>query len=379
MPDGVLESLVANPPASLGDVVGLAAGDPTFPISDWKVERLSDQGIRSPDGLLLFSGEGGAEPNARHWSVVVKVIDNEDADPVPQDHLWYWKREVLAFESGLLNDLPAGLSAPSCYRIETHDGSVWIWMEHVADGSPKVWGTDEFRRAAYASGRFGGAYLNGRSLPDESWLVSDHARGWVGEEAPESAWSNALVQRFFPAPLHERVRRLWDDREVVFDWLQRLPQTFAHGDYHRRNLMIRRLADGTDGVVAVDWAWCGTAPVGGDLGMLLGMSANFGDIEPEALPEMERRVCDAYLVGLRESGWSGDSGLARLGYTAWLAAYAGMTAPALTAFWTADARRSGCERQFGAPEHAARRWASICEFALDRSDEARGLAERLLP
>ena len=276
------------------------------------------------------------------------------------------------------NDLPGGISAPRCYRIETHEDAAWIWMEHVADAAPRSWGPDEFVRAAYASGRFGGAYLNGRPLPDERWLVRDHARGWVGGESPEAACSDAFVQRQFPAPLRQRVMRLWDDRELVFDWLQRLPQTFAHGDYHRRNLMIRRLADGIDGVVAVDWAWCGRAPIGGDLGMLLGMSATLGDLETDALAELERPVCDAYLAGLREAGWSGDSVLARLGYTAWLAMYAGVTAPGLTAFWTADDMLSACERQFGSPEDAARRWATICEFALDRSDEARELAERLL-
>jgi aminoglycoside phosphotransferase (APT) family kinase protein len=175
------------------------------------------------------------------------------------------------------------------------------------------------------------------------------------------------------------VQRLWDDRERVFDWLQRLPQTFAHGDYHRRNLIIRRLPGGIERVVAVDWAWCGIAPVGGDLGMLLGMSANLGDIEPAALPGLERPVCDAYLAGLRDSGWNGDGALARLGYAAWLAVYAGVTAPGLTAFWTSHDRLSACESHFGPPEQAARRWAAICEFALDRGDEARDLAERHLP
>jgi hypothetical protein len=378
MPDGLLESLAANPPPSLGDVVRLALGDPTFALSSWTVERLSDHGIRNPDGLLLFSGAGGDERTGRPWSVVLKIIDSEDADQLPQDHLWYWKREVLAFESGLLDNLPAGVSAPRCYCIETRDDAAWIWMEHVADAGPRSWGTDEFVGAAYAAGRFGGAYLCGRPLPHESWLARDHARGWVEGGSPEPAWLSPLVQRCFPVPLRERVMRLWDDRERVFDWLQRVPQTFAHGDFHRRNLIIRGRAGVANEIVAVDWAWCGTAPVGGDLGMLLGMSATLGDIEPDTIAELERPVCDAYLAGLREAGWNGDSGLARLGYTAWLAMYAGVTAPGLTAFWTADDMLPVCERQFGPPEDAARRWATVCAFALDRSEEARGLAERLL-
>jgi aminoglycoside phosphotransferase (APT) family kinase protein len=173
--------------------------------------------------------------------------------------------------------------------------------------------------------------------------------------------------------------QLWADRERVFDWMQRLPQTFAHGDYHRRNLIVRRSTDGNDGIVAVDWAWSGRGPIGGDLGMLLGMSAILGEIAPEGLAELEQPVCGAYLAGLREAGWNGDPALARLGYLAWIAIYAGVTAPGLTAFWTADDMFAACERQFGPPEEAARRWAAICTFALDRSDEARALARYLLP
>ena len=378
MADRLLEDLAANPPASLAAVVARATGDPTVAISDLRVQRLSDQGIRNPDGLLLFSGGGGDAREPRRWSVVGKMIDNEDAEGLPQDHLWYWKREVLAMQTGLLDDLPAGIAAPRCFGVDTYADRVWIWMEHVADESPRTWTTDEFTLAASASGSFGGAYLSGRPVPDHSWLARDHARGWVGKGGPAATLDNAFVQQLFTRRVLQRVMRLWDDRELVFDWLNRLPQTFAHGDYHRRNLMISRLPDGTRQVVAVDWAWCGPAPVGGDLGMLLGMSANLGDIDPGDLTTMEPVVYDAYLAGLRAAGWRGHSALVRLGYTAWLAMFAGVTAPGLTAFWTAGDRVAACERLFGPPEDAARRWATICEFALDRADEARALGERLL-
>ncbi len=67
--------------------------------------------------------------------------------------------------------------------------------------------------------------------------------------------------------------------------LERLPQTFAHFDSQRRNLMIRARSDGEDELVAVDWARCGLRPVG-------------AQFDEAAFP--------AYLAGLRAAGWTGS-------------------------------------------------------------------------
>jgi hypothetical protein len=375
---GALASTAAKPPAALADVVRRALGTERGVLQDWRVEQLSERGVRNPDGLRLFSGQMRDGQRPRSWSVVAKILHNEDAEGLPQDHLWYWKREVLAFESTLLSDLPPGIAAPRCYRIEPHDDDVWIWMEHIADAAPRVWASTEYVRAADSAGRFAGAYLTGRDLPDERWLVRDHARGWAGDADPDQAWTNTFVRRSFPAPLRRHLTRLWEQRERWFGWLQQLPQTFAHGDYHRRNLMIPPASGRVNGVTAIDWAFCGIAPVGGDLGMLLGMGAVLRDIDPAALRDLEPSVWDAYLGGLRDAGWTGDGALARLGYASWLVVYAAMTAPWLTAFWTDESRRAECERQFGPPAQAASHWAAVAEFALDRADEARALARRLL-
>src|SRR3989442_799870 len=44
-----------------------------------------------------------------------------------------WDREGEAYASGLLETLPRGLAAPRCFGVERREGTLWIWLEHVAD------------------------------------------------------------------------------------------------------------------------------------------------------------------------------------------------------------------------------------------------------
>lgn len=82
----------------------------------------------------------------------------------------------------------------------------------------------------------------------------------------------------------------------------------------------------------------------------------------------------AYVDGLRAGGWQGDAGLARLGYTAWIALHWGMAVPADADFRFSEPMQPHAVRQFGRPiDELAAAWATLCDFALDRGDEARRL------
>ena len=86
-----------------------------FIITSWQVDRLSDKGIANPDGLFHFSGKGydpAHRENKRDWTVVLKVL-RAPAEEVDITNVWYWKREFLAFQAGLLHDLPSGDKSPS--------------------------------------------------------------------------------------------------------------------------------------------------------------------------------------------------------------------------------------------------------------------------
>ena len=98
MADDMLAKLMAIDPEILTDVVRQDRRSPTFEITTWSVKRLSDKGIRNPDGLWLFSGEGKDGEGSQPWSMVLKILEREEEES-PLDNPWYWKRELLLVQS----------------------------------------------------------------------------------------------------------------------------------------------------------------------------------------------------------------------------------------------------------------------------------------
>ena len=101
-----------------------ALGNQDVRIHDWELQPLKgglefDSSIYRLQGLAMAGGE------ARNWSLILKVIRPEKQFDDSRGYR-YWKREALAYQSGLLQELPCGVTAPRCYDInENTDGSVW--------------------------------------------------------------------------------------------------------------------------------------------------------------------------------------------------------------------------------------------------------------
>ncbi len=59
----------------------------------------------------------------RPWSIVLKAVHAplNHADPA---HWNYHRREILAYQNGLLANLPGGLGAPRCLGITEHPEAV---------------------------------------------------------------------------------------------------------------------------------------------------------------------------------------------------------------------------------------------------------------
>lgn len=379
-PANLIETLQNTMPAMLPEAVRQDQRSPDFEISSWTVQKLSDQGILNPDGLWLFRGEGRDSSASEPWSIVLKVVDEPDAE-LEISNIWNGKREVFAMQSGMLANLPPNtILAPRCYGVEERDGCHWIWMEYIHDHSSRRWTSDEFSLAARQFGRFNGAYATGTPLPDVRWLCKNAVRDWTNSFPPTdpSIWENDAVAQAFPGVQQERVMRLWDERDRFFDAIDRLPRTFLHGDTQRRNLFIRMRDDKQQEVVAVDWQLCGIGALGDDLFVLIGSSALLFEIELSDIPLIEAAAFTAYLTGLREAGWSGEAELIRLAYCAVFGVWFGLSTPSLTAVWT-NRLQEQISSVFGCtPEQLAARWKGLCEYALDRADEARQLMTRLL-
>jgi hypothetical protein len=333
--------------ARLAPIVRRALASPSFEIGQWDVRLLSKDGMVNPEGLFLFSGDGHDERGRRHWSVVLKALRSRLPEP-DLAHPWHWKREYWAMESGLLDRLPGPLVPPRCYGVELQPDGAWIWMEQIVDSSPRRWGLGEFAFAAEQLGLTTGAWLASGATLDYPWLSRGLERFWSEGWAPnDEVWANEVVSRAWPGELRERLMVVWAERERLNAALERLPQTFAHFDSQRRNLMIRARPDGGDELVAVDWAWCGMGAVGADLAILIGNSMILFEADPAAGAELEAAAFPAYLAGLRTAGWDGSSDDVRLAYAASSALFCGVTAPRFVSSLARPEQAGWVEENFG--------------------------------
>ena len=368
MPSTNLSALQTLDPEFLSGVVCKSTQHADLKVTDFTVEVLSDKGVTSRDGLFLLQGHASSGATTQSWALVLKILSKPATEQDPGD-LWYWKREYEAYHSGLLTTLAGGLRTPHVYALTARGEQVWMWMEHIQETTGGVWTLDEYAHAARQLGQLNGASLTGPPLPDTPWLLRDLARQWSAMLGPGPAWEHPVVQAAFPAELRARVLRCWEERDLFLSALQALPQVFSHFDFHRRNLLMC-----DEEVVALDWAWCGIGPVGGDLMSLVGSTCMLGEWKVSRIEQLEEAVFEAYVQGLRDVGWGDDARLARLGYTAWMPLQFGVVTPTLAGFWASEERQTQAAQLFGGtPGELATRWAALCEFSLERAEEARTL------
>jgi hypothetical protein len=375
-----LQTLGALDSVRLTEIVRRAQASPNFEIGSWNVRLLSNDGMINPDGLFLFSGDGHDERGRRPWSVVLKALQSDTPEPNPSD-AWHWKREYWVMESGLLDRLPGPLAPPGCYGVEEQPDGAWIWMEHILDSSLRRWGTDEFVFAAEQLGRTTGAWLSSGTQLDYPWLSQGLAHTWSEGFAPdEEVWANEYVKQAWSISMRERLMAVWDERARLNAALQRLPQTFAHFDSQRRNLMIRAHPNGEEELVAVDWAWCGMGPVGADAAILIGNSMILYEADPKMGAQLDEAVFQAYLAGLRAADWTGNIDEVRLAYAATNALFCGVTAPHIVSFATHPERIAWTKQNFGVDvsdciQHSVRMGA----FGVELGEEALRLMNRYFP
>ena len=377
---GIRERLVDMASRRLRELVPEALGEPRAVLGEWEAVPLKGHfgALELARSVLKIRGVARVGAAERPWSLVLKVL-GPAAGPDDPTHIGYWKREMLLYSSGLLDDLPAGLRAPRCYGCdEPVDGVVWIWLEHVREEGERAWPLARWALAARHLGRFNGAYLAGRPLPRAIWLGERRLRtslegqhSLVAQIA--TAPDNPEVRRWWPPQVVAAILRLWEERDAFCDALERLTQTFCHGDAIRRNLLARR--DGPEETVGIDWEFAGHYAVGEEVGQTLSVASAFYDMEPSDLPALDEALFASYLAGLRDVGWRGAPLQVRFAY----AAHAALR----NAFNTVGASvpddgGAAAQQKYGRTwEELAERRAAIRPFLLERADEARRLMEAL--
>jgi hypothetical protein len=369
--------LEAIDPAVLQEVVRRDRRDPDFRIGDWAAEPVGQKGFADSEALFRIYGNGSGESTGASWSVVLKILHASERELDPREP-YYWRRELLLAQSGLLENLPGPLLAARMYDAADYGATAWVWMQYLVDSAPERWSLEQFIFAARQLGRFSAPYLTGLGIPDYFWLVTEHCRRFSTGRTPMAYLEDPLVRQTMPESLRRRLVAFWPERERLFGALACLPQVFSQGDYQRRNLFIRRRTDGADELVAVDWAMCGRRAIGEDLWDLVPGGVLLCDWEFDAIAELEKAAFEAYLAGLSDAGYAADPEMARLGYVASTALCIGAVVPLGIAIFGQDEMRETDLRKFGRPpEELVRLFVALEEYALDRSDEARRLMARL--
>lgn len=362
----------------------------TLDIIDWTCDPIkggfADRTVGGA-GTYRFSGQAKIQDEIVLWAFILKVLgkssDFGSDDPTDWN---YWKREILAYQSGLLSNLPGGLSVPRCFGVKEHPGNqFWIWLEEIPETSEADnWSMARYELAARHLGQFNGAYLMGHPMPNHSWLTEGRVRNWLKIGEPQlrdlpGLTDHLVVRRWFTGNSLERTMNLWSKREQLLQQLDRLPRSLCHHDAFRRNLLTKPGLNGGEQTVGIDWQIVGTGAIGEEIAPLVAVSLQFFEVDMEQAATLEATVFEGYVAGLRDTGWSGDTRLARFGFGASAALFVGVGGAGL---WLSgmliDDNAAAMEKVLGQPlDVILERFAALQRYLLDLGDEALALAEVL--
>lgn len=306
--DGSTHSLPVDD-AVLRRVVESSLGRPVSAVADVRAEQLAGLGFTGSIHRLNGVARSGADDIP--WCIVRKHVADTGGN---ESDVRYWRREPLAYSSGLINDL-VGVSAPRCHEVVDQKGGTELWLDDVpSDSGP--WGLAHTAVAASDVGQFNASYLAARALPNHSWLSQRWLAQWVEQASPafdelDAAIDDPWVARLYPRPVIEQARALWTARHEIHRRLAALPPVLAHLDVTQRNTFV-----GDGRTTLIDWAFVGLATLGEDLAPLVGGSTLFGDIDPDDLTDLDEAGFDCYLEGARAGGWNGDARSVRFAYCA---------------------------------------------------------------
>ncbi len=309
--------------------------------------------LRAPSPDRVSDGDGwAASDDPRHWN--------------------FWRREADAYrDPGLRGSLrSAGLDLPAAEVVE-QDGSVVLWMEDVQGTAGPGFTLDDHRAVAAGVGRW-----QAQGPMTTSWTSRRFLREYSGSRpAPvhllddDSAWAQPLVRDTWPAGLRQGWQRLTAHREELLATMEHLPRTRSHLDLWVANEIRRPGGE----VVLIDWAFAGDGTFGEDLGNHV-PDAAFDLFWPaERIAELEATCFEAYVAGLRESGWRGDVGQVRLGMVSSCVKYAWLLPRMLAA---AGRARHQAYQQDADPEQLYCQRGLVLALLVSWCDEALRLQRR---
>jgi hypothetical protein len=242
----------------------------------------------------------------------------------------YWRREVLAYQTGLTATAyaQAGITGPDLLATSARaDGSVELWLADAGPADGFGWSVPRLagfaRQLGAAQARWAGR------VPDAPWLSRRWLAQYLQHEPSLSAgigaadWNHPIVAAW-PARVRERLRRLWAQRPRALAAAEAGQRTLCHLDVWPANLI-----DHDGDTVLLDWAFAGEGTVGEDAANLILDSCSDGLMDVALLPQIAAGVTDGYLAGLRDGGWSGPGDSVRAAIAACGAAKFSWFGPAM--------------------------------------------------
>ncbi|MCB8942590.1 MAG: hypothetical protein H6658_02325 [Ardenticatenaceae bacterium] len=341
---------------------------------DWDIQ--SAHGGYSHDltgGIYRLTGTAQRGNGRSPFSLILKIVQ-APANPTPEDHPHYWKRELLAYQSGLLNNLAPHLHAPHCFAAqEINNTTYWLWLEDVQDELGDEWPLTHFQIASRHLGQFNGRYLPPNTHPTHPWLSHNWLATWLQDYthlphllADDTTWQHPLVHNILPRSCQNRLLHLWHNRHQLFQALAQLPQTFCHMDAFRPNLFAQQ-----NKTILIDWDKTGFGAIGEELGGMVAASLIWFRVDAAEAQTFGNLAFQGYLQGLRDTGWQGDPQEVRLGFTAasalrwgipgvfWLRGITDAEYPSQWVQWW--------QRPIPQMQH---QWVQVTNYLLDLADEA---------
>jgi hypothetical protein len=267
-------------------------------------------------GIYRMHGVAAVRQEQRPWSLILKVIKQDSHEKEDSQHHNYWRREALVMNSKLLESLPDSIQAAKSYLVEEQkDGTIWLWMEHVEGQYAES--QEQFEFIAHQLGRFNGAYLMGKALPQQEWLCRGWLRSWITASrlyAPNPEVYIKQIQKGTERSLWDWFQGFNETIEYRLLSLEQLPRVLAHQDLSQMNMLLANHKGKINRLVWIDWQFMSLSGIGEDLGKMFGVNMSLGVIPPDQYQAFQASLFSAYIEGLKEMGWQGDESLARYGY-----------------------------------------------------------------
>lgn len=295
----VVSAALDRPDLRAADLRDVALTD-----SPHRVDNMTTAGLHEVRGTLA---------DGTTWRAFAKVLHPASESPlmqyVPEEHHESvlrnldWLDEPRVYRSPLGTDLPEGIRTPRLLAVDEQDDRIVLWLEQV-DASTE-WQLDDYRRAALALGAMAGRWPEDRVTAELGLGRRDLGYLFFGKVAnvdlpvlaDEAHWRSpavaAAVDPEFRTRLEAMIARL-PGRIAAAD---ALPHSMSHGDATPHNLLHT-----ADGIVAVDWSYGSSGPVGADLAQLLAGRFDTGEAPADEATAVSSVVLDAYLEGLATEG-----------------------------------------------------------------------------